>query len=257
MAADVVLASQVGNRADRGDPKTIVIGEGEDFTGLPAFTYSNTTASSDPHQVSPNEHSIAIGGSATVWNKQNSIALGHNAVVWDNYPTGKSPQAGSIALGAHSVAEPTNTGNTTKSIEIGGVEYTFAGQPGDHTPVLSIGSGSSYKGTRTTRGQTLTRDYQYRQIQNVAAGSISNTSTDAINGSQLYAVVRALDNVSSGLTDFVVGADKNHNATGINVTKDAKRFDIISGNETYLTTAVDGTSIKVDLSQSLKMLLIM
>ncbi|WP_279717367.1 YadA family autotransporter adhesin, partial [Chelonobacter oris] len=41
-----------------------------------------------------------------------------------------------------------------------------------------------------------------RQIQNVAAGVVSATSTDAINGSQLYDTHRAIDNVAVGVNQL-------------------------------------------------------
>ena len=52
---------------------------------------------------------------------------------------------------------------------------SFAGNSGSKGSILSIGSSSNN-----------------RQIKNVAAGVISSTSTDAINGSQLYEAVRAV-----------------------------------------------------------------
>src|SRR5699024_8433887 len=52
-----------------------------------------------------------------------------------------------------------------------------------------------------------------RQIQNVAAGDVTATSTDAINGSQLYATNQAIDAVSS-----VANAGWNLTVEGANST---------------------------------------
>ncbi|OOF81069.1 YadA-like family protein [Rodentibacter caecimuris] len=254
------MAAVEGGTAPYG---TIAISESGVLGGIQGGYESRTTrarvvgsgAVSDPASANRFDArgSIAIGGAAYIGNTIEAVALGRSAAVRS---VDKAP-AGSVSLGAYSVSGPLNTGNETKSITIGGNTYTYAGQPTtdkQNTSVLSIGSGSLFGQGGTSSGSS-NWVYQYRQIQNVAAGRVASNSTDAINGSQLYAVVEALGNISAGtngLTDFVVGADKNHNAAGINVTKDQKRFDIISGSESYLTTAVDGTSIKVDLSQNSK-----
>ena len=77
-----------------------------------------------------------------------------------------SAQAGDVALGVGSVASMVvNTTGTT----IGGSGYTFAS-------ALSVGSAGNE-----------------RTITNVAAGQIAAASTDAINGSQLYATNQAIN----------------------------------------------------------------
>ncbi|OOF87705.1 hypothetical protein BKG93_00905 [Rodentibacter ratti] len=246
-------ATEKGNRKDVGDDRTIVIGESGETNGAAASAYTGSSgAGGGLGGTSTVAHSIAIGGRALIGTISQSMSLGYNTLVTSGYST-----KGSVALGAHSVAGKSNTGDETKSITIGGQKYTYAGAPTNETSVLSIGYGNNKNASYSNYASSTTReDYaKYRQIQNVAAGRVADNSTDAINGSQLYAVVKALDNINTntdGLKDFVVGADKNHSATGINVTKAQNRFDVISGNESYLTTAVDGTSIKVDLSQKSK-----
>ncbi|WP_306171459.1 hypothetical protein, partial [Burkholderia pseudomallei] len=44
-----------------------------------------------------------------------------------------------------------------------------------------------------------------RQITNVAAGQVTASSTDAINGSQLYAVASKLDSASSSISSLSTG----------------------------------------------------
>nr|WP_244143020.1 YadA-like family protein [Burkholderia stagnalis] len=96
----------------------------------------------------------------------NSVAIGPNAV---------AKNAGDVALGFGSV---TAAANPAASATIGGTSYSFAGA----TPssVVSVGAAGAE-----------------RQITNVAAGRISATSTDAVNGSQLYATNTALDSLST------------------------------------------------------------
>ena len=75
-----------------------------------------------------------------------------------------------------------------------------------------------------------------RQIQNVAAGRISKTSTDAVNGSQLYAVADAVSN-----HHWVVGGNttaKNTAAPTVSDEFDVKNKDIVefqNGNGTKAT----------------------
>ncbi|OOS22955.1 ESPR-type extended signal peptide-containing protein [Moraxella pluranimalium] len=89
-------------------------------------------------------------------NAQNTIAIGNLA---------QATHADAVALGSGSI---TTTANPTTEGTVAGVTYgTFAGTT--PTSVVSVGS-----------------EGKERQIVNVAAGRISPTSTDAINGSQLY-----------------------------------------------------------------------
>jgi autotransporter adhesin len=82
--------------------------------------------------------------------------------------------ANSVALGAGST---TTAATPTSGTTIRGQDYTFAGA--NPAGVVSVGSAG-----------------QERQIQNVAAGQLSSTSTDAVNGSQLYATNQALETLS-------------------------------------------------------------
>ncbi len=115
-------------------------------------------------------NTISLGANATA-SKNNSVAIGTGA---------QATVANSVALGNGSLtaaATPTPAGT------INGVTYTYAG--GTPTGVVSVGAIGSE-----------------RQIQNVAAGQVTSTSTDAINGSQLYATNTALDNLSTTVTNL-------------------------------------------------------
>ena len=96
-----------------------------------------------------------------------------------------------------------------------GTSYTYAGS--NPTGVVTVGSVGSE-----------------RRLQNVAAGLVSATSTDAVNGSQLYALTRQLrfggDNSSFGTT---TADDKNVVARGSNETLK------IEGGETESTKLTD------------------
>ena len=103
-------------------------------------------------------NSVAIGG--------NSNAAVEDAVAIGNGATVEAEAAkGSVAIGAGAKAGKANVGSY--SID---PSATVAGKTGPDTRVVSVGD----KGNEA-------------QIQNVAPGVISATSTDAVNGSQLHA----------------------------------------------------------------------
>ena len=101
-----------------------------------------------------------------------------------------------------------------------GTSYTYAGS--NPTGVVTVGSVGSE-----------------RRIQNVAAGLVSATSTDAVNGSQLYALTRQLrfggDNSSFGKTTAV--EDQNVVARGSNET-----ISITGGSDAVTSSTADGTT---------------
>ena len=133
--------------------------------------------------------SLAIGtkSQATAFG---GVALGTGA---------KATLLNSVALGTASKTD--KEGKAYVQREIMGVTYTWAGgQTTDAGDVVSVGS----------------RGYE-RQIINVSPGDISATSTDAINGSQLYGVLSALERVryfSVKSTDGSTDGTKNWNNDG-------------------------------------------
>ena len=111
--------------------------------------------------------SLAIGTMSKA-NKVNATAVGTGAVAdLDN----------SVAIGGGATTANA-TGTQETSATINGVTYSnFAGGSGTKVgDVVSLGKNGTFN----------------RQIKNVAAGNISATSTDAVNGSQLYSVAQTL-----------------------------------------------------------------
>ena len=163
------------------------------------------------------ENSFA-GGERTKLTGKNSFVFGENAEVENDnvYAVGKKAKAiaeNSVAIGNgaeatidNSVAfgsdAKTDTIVNTTSIMINNNAYTVAGT----TPVGTVSIGDTNK---------------ERTITNVAAGRVSNTSTDAINGSQLHAVVSEVENNTNGIkinTDAIkeLANVSNNNVTEIN-----------------------------------------
>ncbi|WP_322874660.1 YadA-like family protein [Cupriavidus nantongensis] len=142
--------------------------------------------------------SVAIGST--------SRALGAGAVAFGDSAVANN--ARDVALGSGSVsAAPVPTANTV----IRGTTYTFAGA--NPTSVVSVGAAGAE-----------------RQIQNVAAGRISNTSTDAINGSQLYAVQQSLQSAVAGASAHYYSVNDN-GTIGANYNNDGAsgRFSVAAG----------------------------
>lgn len=148
--------------------------------------------------------SFAGGMQATVYGN-NSIAIGYQAAAGQgngafaaNSATALGSSArvesnNSIALGAGSLAQGIHGGPGDYSINGG----TPSGLPSAANGVLSIGDANAE-----------------RQIQNVAAGVVSATSTDAVNGSQLYAVGTAVNTGLSGAAGGLGGGAAWNPATG-------------------------------------------
>lgn len=101
-----------------------------------------------------------------------------------------------------------------------GTSYTYAGS--NPTGVITVGSVGSE-----------------RRIQNVAAGLVSASSTDAVNGSQLYALTRQIrfggDNSSFGKT--TAADDQNVVARGSN-----EAISITGGSDAVTSSTADGTT---------------
>ena len=128
---------------------------------------------------------VAIGKN-TKATSEDAVAIGTNA---------QSTLQGAVALGSGST---TATSATNKpSATINGITYNFAGATGNPNMQVSVGSA----------GAT-------RQIKNVAGGEVSATSTDAINGSQLYAVASAVKPLK------YVSVNSTATGTGSNVDND-------------------------------------
>jgi autotransporter adhesin len=139
----------------------VALGDPNVATGTGAVAIgANNTAMGDG--------SVAVGNISSAQGA-GSIALGNNAI---------ANNAGDVALGSGSITAPANP---TASVTVRGVTYAVAGA--NPTSVVSVGAPGAE-----------------RQITNVAAGQITANSTDAVNGSELYATNQAVDTLSGNVT---------------------------------------------------------
>ena len=135
--------------------------------------YNNTSVDNSQEQT-------VIGANSTVGG-QGAMALGTHAVVtaWDAVGVGNNiiaDKQNSVAIGTNSV---TDDAVGVRQIVINGTTHVFAGE--QPASVVSFGA----KGRAGAGGVK----YYNRQLQNVSAGRVEADSLDAINGSQLFAVV--------------------------------------------------------------------
>ena len=175
----------------------------------PVWTAKGDDAASiSPREGQTGENSFVVGSNNWVWAK-NVMVLGNNVRV---YGIGRrlENRENAVVLGNNSDGEPTV--KKVNSANVNGMVYSgFKGNLGATKTDGSEAEKADLElqgrfvsiGTETT-DKDGTTVYGERQIKHVAAGEISSTSTDAINGSQLYAV-------ASGLRDAfpVVYTDKD------------------------------------------------
>lgn len=199
--------------------------------------YNNKVVGTDPEQVVLGSNSktgaqgaIAVGTHAEA-TAMDAIAVGNNTLA-DN--------ANSVALGTNSV---TDAVVNTASATIGGKSYTFAGTNALSTVSVGSDARSSANGAA---------DYK-RTITNVAAGRISDTSTDAINGSQLNATVKAIDKNHQDILDTAKGLEMlgdivSDHETQIAANKQAaadamaeakKHSSVVAGDNVVVTTGTN------------------
>lgn len=187
-------AASLGTGAVASGTDSLALGQNSSSTGNGSVAIGYQTK-----VTSNKEHATAVGTSAEA-NATEGTVLGYNAKV--NGDKGVALGSGasvaaengnktSVALGAGSQV---NNGDTvgTSSLSIkdtygetsDSTTYNFAGA--NPTGTISVGSGSG-------------SSEQTRTITHVAAGRVSSTSTDAINGSQLYGVAQSIEKVEQNV----------------------------------------------------------
>ena len=221
----------IGNGATVSGPSSIAIGKTNNVTGENSVAiganngtikgeqavvvgYNNKMTTADQEQL--------IFGSNSVTSSQGSIVVGTHgqATAVDALALGNNTIAdvqNGVAIGTNSVTEiqhgTSNIKDNTTDIRFS--NSTYAGSNPDS--VVSFGT----NGRAGAGGVT-----QYtRQLQNVAAGRVSATSTDAINGSQLYDVAleaQKHNTVVDGVNTTVTSEDNNFGRKEykVNVNKD-------------------------------------
>ncbi|MBS5252019.1 MAG: YadA-like family protein [Haemophilus parainfluenzae] len=235
-------ATAIGTAASALANETIAIGQAAKASGQNSNAYGSQANASGTSSlavgtgsVSSGDSAVAIGNDSTVTG-DSAVAIGASATSTGKWSTALGDSANakgekSVALSKDSYAKDDNSvalgsGTITRSATqentatVNGITYSgFAG----NTPVAVVSVGSDKTETYTppdhsTPGRTVTITPHTRQIINVGAGEISSTSTDAINGSQLYMVAdqvgknkTRIDNIRVRTSDVKVKAGDNIN----------------------------------------------
>ena len=203
----------IGNQARTASYDSVAIGNGAFVSGESsvAFGRSNNVTGENSVAIGANNGTVAGGQSAVVgYNNKigtqkeqlvfgsNSETTGQGALVFGTHAKALATDAlafgnNTIADKANSVALGTNsvTDDAVNQLQakVNNTTYVFAGT--DATSVVSVGSKdrAGYGGVK----------HYVRQIQNVAAGRIDASSTDAVNGSQLHAAYDAINTMSEDM----------------------------------------------------------
>ena len=199
----------IGSNAVASDDYAMAMGLDTQATGNSSIAFGNTAKALG-------KEAIAFGHLATAA-KNNTLALGVSA---------NSAEVGAVTLGAYTKADAvtgTALGYSAHAVNendvaLGGNSLTEAHHNGDYTlngnytaagtssyGTVSVGSINTAEAGKSSNAFT-------RQIQNVSAGVISATSTDAINGSQLYATNSYLLNLGNNVKNALGGETAIDNA---------------------------------------------
>lgn len=257
------VAQGVGALAKEAN--SVAIGANASTTGENAVAIG--TGSKSGSAGNSGQSTVAIGGSAQATSNR-AIAIGDSAKSsWYGIAIGARVEANptSVAIGGgynaaeaarttmpHSVALGTYA-KTTKAVDTAeatvtanGTSLKFTGFAGDGKAngegfVVSIGTAGKEK-----------------QIQNVAAGQITATSTDAVNGSQLYSVAGTMSTIAGSVKTILGGnaavADTgaitmtNIGGTGKDTVEEAikaAKTEVVAGKNVTVTpsTGANGQSI--------------
>ncbi|MBV6528604.1 YadA-like family protein, partial [Ursidibacter maritimus] len=195
-SASGAYATAVGYRATASGERAIAFGHNSTVTGTDSISVGTGNTVSGNNSGAFGDPSIIDADKSYSVGNDNRIAQGQSDVfVLGNSVTNTA--SNSVFLGTQSgyVAEgETTKGNSAHTSQtIGGETYQYAGGEANQVKgVVSVGN-VAQDGTMETR-----------RIQNVAPGLVSETSTDAINGSQLYSLHSVVDkgwNLTSGTVE--------------------------------------------------------
>lgn len=231
-------ATAMGNNANAGAANAVAVGAGNTITarGGVGIGSGNTVSSID---------SGAFG-------VRNNVAQANTYVLGSNVT---STQGNSVLLGN---ASTDRAATTETKANINGITYSgFSGLGAARNGVTSVGASG-----------------KERQIINVASGKVSSDSTDAINGSQLYAVANTVGNVANSTKNILggnaaVGTDgtitmSNIGGTGASTVHDAikaaydKEASVKASSSNITVTnasqnATGGKEYTVDIARNLNL----
>ena len=207
----------LGNDAKAGGGGAISMGNGSQSRGDWAVAIGNGSkafkqgsAALGTNATANSSHSTALGwgsttnGYADIAAGDGSVASGGNSLALGVQSSTSTGAVGAVALGLSSKAEQTNSmalgvsANAAheRSVALGANSKTDATVSTPNQLVNGLWY-KNYAGGSADSTLSVGSDTLKRTITNVAAGRVNAQSTDAINGSQLYAVSNTLGNLAS------------------------------------------------------------
>ena len=178
-------ATAVGNNANAGAANAVALGSGNTITARGGVGIGSSNSVS--------------GINSGAFGVSNNVAQANTYVLGSNVT---STQGNSVLLGN---ASTDRAATTETQANINGINYSgFAGVGSARNGVTSVGASG-----------------KERQVINVASGKVSSDSTDAINGSQLYAVANTVGGILNNHNTLIV----NHDNQITRLTKENLRQD--------------------------------
>ena len=259
----------IGNTNQSTNQGSVTVGYGNNATNDNAVAIGRSTNASGllstaigNGATSQGTYDVAIGSDVTA-NGSNSVAIGRNA---------KTSNTSSLAIGVYGTKGTSATGNYSIAM---GRDVTASAESAiaigkdavsDKKNAVAIGSGTDTSSAATAQSSATIAGKSYswskgvlsgadlagmqvsvgksgaeRQIKNVAAGEVSANSTDAINGSQLYAVASGL---AKDLKVPYVSINSTATGAGSNVDNDgAKGSNSIAIGPSSTVTRQNGIAI--------------
>ncbi|MDK4502309.1 YadA-like family protein [Fusobacterium necrophorum] len=268
------LAIAIGNWSSATDLAAIAIGAGANASGVNSLAMMRQSAATGRFATAIGTTSAAVGagsialGQSSTAEGQQSIAIGSSDTVTNFNITGKdiyepttsahSKGKKSIAIGSGATSEKDNSlalGTGAKATLEDSVALGQGATTQNGTKISNVSENSitydNFAGTLTKENMVVSFGTKggERQLQHVAAGQISKDSTDAVNGSQLYSVIKnaswTIQNKGSEIhkvhfgdtVDFIDG-----DGTTVEVKKEDEHKTTVkySVNKSTLTVSDDG-----------------
>lgn len=216
----------IGKGANAEGANTGAFGMGAHAAGASSVSIGANSLSSGDNAVSIGTNSVS--GSAGT-NGQSTVAIGASAKATSNRAIAIGDSASTawygVAIGARVIANPTSVAigggynaaeaaRTTMlhSVALGTYAKTTAAVDTAEATVTANGTSlkfTGFAGDGKANGEgfvvSIGTAGKEKQIQNVAAGRITATSTDAINGSQLYAVAGTMGTIAESVKTILGG----------------------------------------------------
>jgi len=209
-------AIAIGNRSKSEGSAAVAVGALANAQGAQAVAIGQNT-------VAQGAGSIVLGGSQSA--PSAAKATGSQGIAIGQQSASTATKGIAIGVGAQA--------NHVNGVALGSDSETAAAVPTTNATINGV-TYSGFAGTAPTSTVSIGKSGGERTLTNVAAGRIADTSTDAINGSQLYSVVNGL------------GFDVNADNDAAKTHKLGKELAIVAGNTAEATST---SNLKTEVTQ--------